>query len=52
MAPMGNPKSRDNPVYLRNLLRKCLDFWALPGTTMPDIDFFDDIVRATGWKGP
>lgn len=52
VAPGTPTPNRNNPVYLRNLLRKCLDFWALPYTDMPDPDFFDEVVRASGWKGP
>ena len=43
-------KSND-PEYLKELLRQCLDFWAHPDVEdMPCIDLFDDIVRATNWK--
>jgi hypothetical protein len=42
---------KNDPQYLKDLLRRCLDFWASPYVEdMPDIDFFDDIVRVTNWK--
>ena len=42
---------KNDPQYLRDLLSQCLDFWASPEVQdMPDIDFFDEIVRATNWK--
>lgn len=45
-------KDPKDPAYLRQLLRRVLDYWALPDTSMPDPDFFDEINKACGWRGP
>jgi hypothetical protein len=43
-------KDRNDPRYLRKLLRECLDFWARPDVTdMPHIDLFDEINKASNW---
>jgi hypothetical protein len=42
---------KNNPKYLRRLLRECLDFWASPRVyDLPHIDFFDEVNKASNWK--
>ena len=36
---------------MKSLITRALDFWSAEGIDMPDIDLFDEMVRAVDYKG-